>query len=210
MKAQRQQNQEETLLTLARERGMLRARDLDELGIARVYLRRLQQRGLLEPLSRGLYLSTEVSVTEHQSLIEIARRVPQGVVCLLSALVFHNFTTQNPHQIWLAVPNRARTPKLDYPPLRVIRMGDASLNEGVEEHQMPIGETTVTVRVTNPAKTIADCWKFRNKVGLDVAIEASRDAWRQRRFAMSELEYYAKINRVDKVMRPYLEAITFS
>lgn len=202
--------QEEQLLALAQRLGVLRARDLDELGIARVYLRRLQQRGLLEPLSRGLYLSSGADVTEHQSLIEIARRVPQGVVCLLSALVFHNLTTQNPHQIWLAIPNRARTPKLDYPPLRVMRMSDASLNEGVEEHALPIGETKVTVRVTNPAKTVADCWKFRNKVGLDVAIEASRDAWRQRRFTMSELSHYARINRVDKVMRPYLEAITFS
>lgn len=157
-----------------------------------------------------MYLSSGAYVTEHQSFIEVARRVPQGEVCLLSALTFHQLTTQNPHQIWLAIPNRARTPKLSYPLLRVMRMSDASLNEGVEEHALPIGETTVTVRVTNPAKTVADCWKFRNKVGLDVAMEASRDAWRRRLFTMPELGHYAKINRVDKVMRPYMKMLTFS
>lgn len=210
MKAEARHTQEERLLALAQRRGVLRARDLDELGIARVYLRRLQERGLLESLSRGLYLSSGADITEHQSFIEVARRVPQGVVCLLSALTFHQLTTQNPHQVWLAIPSRARTPKLSYPPLRVMRMSDASLDVGVEEHALPIGETTVMVRVTNPAKTVADCWKFRNKVGLDVAIEATRDAWRQRSFGMTELEHYAKINRVDKVMRPYLEMLTFS
>lgn len=203
-------NHDAQTLALAQKRGVLRARDLDEHGIARTYLRRLQERGLLVPLGRGLYLPADAEVTEHQSLIEVARRVPHGVVCLLSALRFHDFTTQEPHEIWLAIESRARTPKFNYPPLRVIRLSGDSWREGVEEHSLVVGEAKVVVRVTNPAKTVADCWKFRNKVGLDVALEALRDGWRQGKFTMDDLWRYAKINRVANVMRPYLEAVTFS
>lgn len=197
-------------LALARKRGVLRARDLQERGIARVYLRRLQERGLLVPLGRGLYLPTDSEVSEHQTLIEVARRVPHGVVCLLSALRFHDFTTQEPHQVWLAIEKRARTPKLDYPPLRVIRLSGEAWRAGVEEHALPVGEAKVIVRVTNPAKTVADCWKFRNKIGMDVALEALREGWRTRQFTMDELWLYAGINRIANVMRPYLEMVTFS
>lgn len=187
---------------------MLRARDLDEHGIARTYLRRLQERGLLVSLGRGLYLPADTEVTEHQSLIEVARRVPHGVVCVLSALRFHDFTTQEPHEVWLAIESRARAPKLLYPPLRVMRLSGDSWREGVEEHALSVGEARVMVRVTNPAKTVADCWKFRHKVGLDVALEALHDGWRQRKFTMDDLWRYAQINRVANVMRPYLESVT--
>ncbi len=203
-------NQDAQALALAQKRGVLRARDLDEHGIARTYLRRLQEQGLLVPLGRGLYLPTNAEVTEHQSLIEVARRVPHGVVCLLSALRFHDFTTQEPHEIWLAIESRARAPKLDYPSLRVMRFSGDAWREGVEEHALVVGEAKVVVRVTSPAKTVADCWKFRNKVGLDVALEALRDGWRQRKFTIDDLWRYAKINRVANVMRPYLESVTFS
>lgn len=203
-------NQDAQALALAQKHGVLRARDLDEHGIARTYLRRLQEQGLLVPLGRGLYLPSDAEVTEHQSLIEVARRVPHGVVCLLSALRFHNFTTQEPHEIWVAIESRARTPKFDYPPLRVMRFGGESWREGVEEHSLAVGEAKVMVRITSPAKTVADCWKFRSKVGLDVALEALRDGCRGRKFTADDLWRYAKINRVANVIRPYLESIAFS
>jgi predicted transcriptional regulator of viral defense system len=204
------QNLDDQTLALAHARGVLRARDLEEHGIARTYLRRLQERGLLVPLGRGLYLPGDAEVTEHQSLIEVARRVPHGVVCLLSALRFHDFTTLEPHQVWLAIESRARTPKLDYPPLRVMRFSGDAWHKGVEEHALMVGKAKVMVRVTSPAKTVADCWKFRSKVGQDVALEALRDGWQGRKFTMDELWHYAKVNRVANVMRPYLEAVTFS
>jgi predicted transcriptional regulator of viral defense system len=203
-------NQDTQALALAQKRGVLRARDLDEHGIARTYLRRLKEQGLLVSLGRGLYLPSDAEVTEHQSLIEVARRVPHGVVCLLSALRFHDFTTQEPYEVWLAIESHARAPKFGYPPLRVVRFGGDSWREGMEEHALAVGEAKVVVRVTNPAKTVADCWKFRNKIGVDVALEALRDGWRQRKFTSDDLWRYAKINRVANVMRPYLEAITFS
>lgn len=210
MRSERRSCQDDQALALARQQGVLRARDLAEHGIARTYLRRLQERGLLVPAGRGLYLPTDAEITEHQTLIEVARRVPHGVICLLSALRFHDFTTQEPHEVWLAIESHARTPKLDYPRLRVVRMSGAAWREGVEAHALPVGEAQVTVRVTNPAKTVADCWKFRNKIGLDVALEALREGWRERRFTVDELWHYARINRVANVLRPYLEMVTFS
>lgn len=210
MKNEVNSEQDAQTLALAQQRGVLRARDLDEHGIARTYLRRLQERGLLVALGQGLYLPADAAVTEHQSLIEVARRVPHGVICLLSALRFHDVTTQEPHQVWLAIENRARAPKFDYPPLRVVRLGGASWREGVEQHGLRVGEVTVAVRITSVAKTVADCWKFRHKIGLDVAIEALHDGWRQRKFTIDELWHYAQINRVSNVVRPYLETVTFS
>lgn len=195
-------------MALARERGVLRARDLDERGLARIYLQRLTERGLLMPLGRGLYLPADADVSEHLSLIEVARRVPHGVVCLLSALRFHEFTTQQPHQVWLAIEQGTRAPRLDYPPLRVVRMSGDAWSEGVEGHTLAVGEAQVEVRITNAAKTVADCWKFRNKIGLDVALEALHEGWRERKFNMDELWHYARINRVTNVMRPYLEMVT--
>jgi predicted transcriptional regulator of viral defense system len=124
-------------------------------------------------------------------------------VCLLSALQFHNLTTQMPHEIWLAIGESARHPKVDYPPLRIARFSAATLTFGVKEHTVD----GVRVRVTNSAKTVADCFKYRNKIGLDVALEALREAWRAKLFTMDELDRYAAICRVQRVMRPYLEAL---
>jgi predicted transcriptional regulator of viral defense system len=129
---------------------------------------------------------------------------------LLSALRFHNFTTQEPRAVWLAIESRTRTPKLDYPPLCVVRMSGAAWREGVESHPLSIGEAQVPVRVTTPAKTVADCWKFRHKIGQDVALEALREGWRERRFTVDELLHYAGIDRVANVLRPYLEMVTLS
>jgi predicted transcriptional regulator of viral defense system len=152
-------------------------------------------------VGRGLYGLTTRPVSAHGTLAEVARRVPKGVVCLLSALRFHDLTTQAPFEVWLAIDNKAATPRLDYPPLRLVRFSGAALTEGVEEHDVD----SVTVRITGVAKTVADCFKYRNKIGLDVALEALREAWNAKRMTSDQIWHYAKIDRVANVMRPYLE-----
>src|SRR5690242_16765955 len=196
-------NNADRTLQLARELGVLRPRDLAKHGIAREYLTRLTQAGLLERTGRGLYVLTDAELTEHHSLAEVAKRVPAGVVCLLSALRFHNLTTQAPFEIWLALPPSVRRPRLDWPPLRVMRFSGPALTEGVEEHIVE----GVPVRVYGVAKTVADTFRYRNKIGLDVALEALRETWRERRATMDELWRYAKVCRVANVMRPYLAAL---
>ena len=191
------------LLDYANTRGLVRPMDLIQHGIPRVALTRAVQSGQLERVSRGLYALPGRTVSAHGSLAEVARRVPKGVVCLLSALRFHDLTTQAPFEVWLAIDNKAGTPKLDYPPLRIVRFSGAALTEGVEEHVID----GVTVRVTDVAKTVADCFKYRNKIGLDVALEALREAWDAKRMTSNEIWYYAKIDRVANVMRPYLESL---
>ena len=191
------------LLDLVRTQGLVRPNDLAPLGIPRVALTRAVQRGQLERVGRGLYGLVARPVSAHGTLAEVARRVPKGVVCLLSALRFHDLTTQAPFEVWLAIDNKAAAPKLDYPPLRLVRFSGAALTEGVEEHVVD----GVTVRVTGVAKTVADCFKYRNKIGLDVALEALRDAWNGKRMTSDEIWHYAKIDRVANVMRPYLESL---
>ena len=193
----------ERLIDLVRNQGLIRPRDLAPLGIPRVSLTRAVRRGQLEPIGRGLYGLPGRPVSAHGVLAEVARRVPKGVVCLLSALRFHGLTTQAPFEVWLAIENKAIAPKLDYPPLRIVRFSGAALTEGVEEHLVD----GVTVRVTGVAKTVADCFKYRNKIGLDVALEALREAWREKRMTSEDLWRYAKVCRVANVMRPYLESL---
>ncbi|HEX6818467.1 MAG TPA: type IV toxin-antitoxin system AbiEi family antitoxin domain-containing protein [Ktedonobacterales bacterium] len=191
------------VLQLAREMGVLRSRDLARYGIAREYLARLTRAGQLERVGRGLYVLADADLTEHHSLAEAAKRVPTGIVCLLSALRFHDLTTQAPFEVWLALPPTARRPRPGSPPLRIVRFSGPALTEGVEEHAIE----GVRVRVYNPAKTVADCFKYRNKLGLDVALEALRETWRERRATMDELWHYAEVCRVATVMRPYLESL---
>jgi predicted transcriptional regulator of viral defense system len=191
------------LLDLVSSKGFVRPSDLDPLGIPRVALTRAIRRGQLERISRGLYRVSERPASANIALAEVSCRVPKGVVCLLSALRFHELTTQAPFEVWLAIDNKAATPKLHYPPLRLVRFSGAALTEGVEEHVVD----GVTVRVTSVAKTVADCFKFRNKIGLDVALEALREAWSARRMTSDEIWRYAKIDRVANVMRPYLESL---
>lgn len=194
----------QSILELATQRGLIRPRDLDERGLPSVALTRLVRQGLLIRVGRGLYALPGRSVSEHGSLAEIARKHPQAVVCLLSALRVHELTTQLPFEVWLAIPNKARAPKMDYPPLRIVRFSGAALTDGIEEH--PIDG--VTVRVTSVARTVADCFKFRNKIGLDVAMEALQEAWRAKRVSMDKLWRYASLCRVSNVMRPYLESLS--
>ncbi len=191
------------VLDLVRNAGVLRPRDLDAYGIPRTYLSRLLAAGKLHRVGRGLYVLPGSNVSEHRSLVEACKRVPKGVVCLLSALRFHELTTQAPFEVWLAIGEKAWRPRVDYPPLRVVRFSAAALASGVEQHQIE----GVTIPVFSPAKTVADCFKYRNKIGLDVAVEALKECWRSRRCTMDELWRYAKVCRVQNVMRPFLESI---
>jgi predicted transcriptional regulator of viral defense system len=190
-------------LELVRKAGVLRPRDLDPYNIPRTYLSRLCAAGKLQRIGRGLYALPGSGATEYHSLAEACKRVPKGVVCLLSALRFHELTTQAPFEIWLAIGEKAWRPRLEYPPLRIVHFSQAALNAGVEEHQIE----GVSVHVYSPAKTVADCFKYRNKIGLDVSIEALRECRRARRCTMDDLWHYSDICRVRNVMRPYLESL---
>lgn len=192
------------VLDLAAERGLIRPRDLTERGLPTVALTRLVRHGRLQRVGRGLYSLPDRPVSEHNALAEVARKHPQAIVCLLSALRFHDLTTQSPFEVWLAIPNKARAPKMDYPPLRIVRFSGAALTRGVEDHVID----GVPVRVTSVARTVADCFKFRNKIGLDVALESLQEAWRAKRASMDELWRYATLCRVANVMRPYMESLS--
>jgi predicted transcriptional regulator of viral defense system len=157
----------------------------------------------LERVSRGVYRLPNRTITEHDGLAVVAAAVPQGAITLLSALQFHQIGTQLPSQVWIALDRRARRPALKYPPLRIVRYSGAALVEGIETHRVE-GQV---VRIYSAAKTIADCFKYRNKVGLEVALEALREGWRARRFTLNELDRYARVCRVQHVMRPYIEAL---
>lgn len=194
----------ERLINLVRSQGLIRPRDLAPLKISRVSLTRAVLRGQLVRVGRGLYGLPGREVSAHGSLAEVARRVPKGIVCLLSALRFHGLSTQAPFEVWLAIENKALAPRMDYPPLRIVRFSGAALTEGIEEHAVD----GVTIRVTGVAKTVADCFKYRNKIGLDVALEGLREAWHAKRMTSDEIWHYAKICRVANVMRPYLDSLT--
>ena len=168
-----------------------------------MYLAQLAKQGLVRKISRGLYATPQRQESEFSSFAEIASKHPKGLVCLVSALSFHGLTTQAPHEVWIAIGNKDRIPAMSYPPLRVVRFGGESLTEGVALHMMD----GVEVKVTNVAKTIADCFKFRNKIGLDVALEALKAAVQSKRVTMDELWHYSQLCRVHNVMRPYLEGL---
>ena len=197
------ETQAERLVRHARDRGMVRARDLRRLRIPTAVLTRLVREGQLIRRSRGVYTVPEHEPTEHTDLAAVATRAPNAAICLLSALRFHELTTQNPFEVWILIGRKAREPAIEHPPLRVIRASGAALREGINVHQIE----GVQVRVTHPAKTVADCFKYRNKVGTDVAIEALRDCWQQRKATMDEIDHYARIDRVANVIRPYLESL---
>ncbi len=181
-----------------------RTRELEAAGISRVRLSLAVEQGFVEKVDRGLYRLARAKVGENHSLAAAVKRVPQGVVCLQSALRFHNFTTQSPHEVWLALPRKAWHPEPGSLPLRFVWFSGPALTEGIEIHRVE----GVDVRVYSPAKTVADCFKYRGKIGLDVALEALREAWRERRCTMDELMHFARICRVANVVRPYAESLT--
>ena len=191
------------ILSLARQKGLLRASDLDVIEAPRVVLTRLTETGLLERVSRGLYRLPSSAGSEYEGLATVAAKVPQAVFCLLTALQFHELTTQLPRQVWIAMPRGSHVPRLDYPPIKMVQMTGAVYTAGIEEHL----RDGVTLRVYSAAKTVADCFKHRNKIGLDVALEALKDARAERMPSADDLWRYAKVCRVANVMRPYLEAI---
>ncbi len=191
------------VIRLAKAQEILRPKDLEAIGVPREYLRRLRDEGVLEQPARGLYVLASSKPTEHQSLVEVCKRVPHSIVCLISALQFHELTTQIPHEVWIALGTKAWAPKLESPRLQVTRYSPTTFAFGVEERR--IGGAVV--RVFNPAKTVADCFKFRNKVGLDVAMEALRDCIQQRKATRDEIWKAAQVCRVANVMRPYLESL---
>jgi len=191
------------LLALARRRALILAADVTRAGIHSQVLTRLVRAGRLERVARGLYRVAGRAVAEHHGLVLAARAAPRGVVCLLSALSFHGIGTEVPFEVWLAIDRRARAPLLRQPPLRVVRFSGGALTEGIETHRIE-GQS---VRVYGVAKTLADLFKYRHKVGLAVALEALREAWRDRRFTMAALTRHARTCRVERVMRPYLESL---
>lgn len=187
-----------------RSLGVFRARDIVAGGYSREYLRRLVGQKQVRQLGRGLYASATFDGDHHLSLVEAAQSVPRGVVCLISALQFHRIGTQSPHQVWLALPRDAHIPRRGVRPYRFCKFSTDSYSFGVEEHSLPGG----TVRVYSPAKTVTDCFKYRNKYGLDVAVEALREGWREKKFTMTELTRAAAVCRVGRVIQPYLEMLT--
>jgi len=183
--------------------GTARSRELVAAGITRSQLSRMVAAGQLVRVARGLYAMPGYQVGEHGALLAVAKRAPGVLFCLLTALRFHELTTQAPFEVWIAIGNKEHPPRLDYPPLRTLRFSAAALTAGVETHRVDGAQ----VRVTSVAKTVVDCFKFRNKIGLDVALEALREARRAKKASADDLWRYAKINRVTNVMRPYLEAV---
>jgi predicted transcriptional regulator of viral defense system len=192
-------------LAFLRSQGLLRPADLQRKGLPPDYLLDFKRQGLAEMVARGMYAPVGHELTENHSYAVVAKRVPHGVICLLSALSFHQLTTQNPSQVWLAVDQKAWAPRLSYPPIGLVRFSGEALTAGVEEHLVE----GVTLHVYSVAKTIVDLFKFRYKVGLDVAMEALRDGLKARRATRDEIMRYARICRVAKVMQPYLESEAF-
>ncbi len=192
-------------LALLRKQGLLRPADLQRKGLPVDYLLDFKRKGLAETVARGIYAPTDHKLTENHSYAVVAKQVPHSVLCLLSALSFHRLTTQNPGKVWLAIGQKSWSPRLSYPPLQVVRFSGEALTAGVEERMVE----GVPLHVYGIAKTIADLFKFRYKIGLDVALEALRDGLKGRRVTRDEIMRYARICRVARVMQPYLESEAF-
>ena len=190
-------------LKLVQKVGILRPRDLEEHGIPRQYLRLLEEEGRIRRSGRGLYTMAGAKITENHTIAEACKLVPHGIVCLLSALRIHGLTTQLPHEVWMALERKARKPAAESPPLRIVRFSGKALTEGVTERKIE----GVVVRLYDPAKTVADCFKYRHKIGLDVAMEALRDCRKQKKATMDQLWKAAKVCRVARIMQPYLESV---
>lgn len=196
-------NETKRAVKLIRTAGAARAGELSDHGVHPMTLRRLVEGGVVERGGRGLYRLAGADVGENYSLILAAKRVPKGVICLLSALRFHDLTTQKPFEVWMAIERGTRRPAMDMPPLRLHYFSGEAFTAGIQEHK----SEGVTLRVYNPAKTVADCFKFRYKIGVDVALEALRDTLKKRKATVDEIWHYAGICRVARVIYPYLEAL---
>lgn len=198
------QNRQQVLSELFDGATVLRSKDLEQRGLSRTRIREAMDAGELERISRGLYALPGAEPSEHHSLVQVARRVPHAAICLLSALRFHDLTSQNPHEVWIAISPKDRKPALEYPSIKVVRYGDERFEIGLENHQL---EGT-HVRIYSVARTVVDLFRYRNKVGLDVALEALKEGWRSRRFTLAEINRIAGLCRMRTVMKPYLESLT--
>ncbi len=196
-------SQKDRVLGLLRERGMARLRELIAAGVNEETVARLERAGHIVRLARGLYQLPDVDFVAEHSLAEAAKLVPKGVVCLISALQYHHLTVQLLPFIWMAIDRTTRKPKVDHPPIRFVRFGGRSLAMGVETHVIE----RVDVRIYDPAKTVVDCFRYRNKIGMDVALESLREAIRQRRARPDDIAHYARGCRAWTVIRPYLESV---
>lgn len=192
------------VLELARRKGLFRLSEATAKGIHPEHIRRLLATGHLTRVGRGLYAFPRQQVTEYHTLAEIAKRVPRGIFCLLTALRFYGLGTQNPREVWLAVDRRAGTPRVDLAPLRLVRLSGAALTSGVEDRKIE----NVPIRITSPARTVVDCFKFRNSIGIDIAIEALKEYRRLRKGTADEIWRQAERLRMTKVVRPYWDAIS--
>lgn len=186
-----------------RSKGIFRLAEARALGLHPEQVRRLTRQGQLTRLGRGLYAQASFAPGEHHTLAEVGKRAPRGIVCLLTALRFHGIGTQHPREVWLTVDRRGGVPRLDVAAVRIVRVSGVALTAGIDEHDVE----GVTVRVTSPARTVVDCFKFRNKIGVDVAVEALRDYRRLRKGTVDELWRQADQLRMTRVMRPYWDAI---
>lgn len=195
-------HKKDKILQLFKRMEILRPRDLVTIDISGSYLNVLASQGVLQRQSRGLYTLPDSRSSEFRSIVEACKLSPNSTVCLLSALRIHDLTTQSPHEVWLAIGQKDRKPQIAYPPIRVVRFSVASRKFGVEKRKIE----GVPIHVYSAAKTVADCFKFRNKIGLDVAIEALRDCRESKKATVDEIWKAAKVCRMANVIRPYLEA----
>jgi len=196
-------SKEQAVVDLAKQLGTIRIKDLLERDIHPEFARRLVSKGFLVRLGRGLYVLADSEITEFHDFAIIGKRIPRGVICLTSALRYHDIGTQLPRKIWLALKEGSAQPRLSYPPVSIVRISGACFSEGIDEQEIE----GIAVKIYNPAKTVADCFKFRNRIGLEAAIEAARECLRGQKTSSDEIYYYAKICRVWNVMKPYLEAM---
>ncbi|WP_419418538.1 type IV toxin-antitoxin system AbiEi family antitoxin domain-containing protein [Legionella sp. D16C41] len=196
-------NYKQKALALVKDKVIARSSELVKEGIPRIVISRLLAEGELKQAGRGIYYIPHLSFSEKESLIIVAKRVPQAIFCLFTALQLHELTTQLPRKLWVAMPVDSHLPRIGYPPIKMVKYSGEAYSAGVEIQEAD----GVQYRVYNIAKTIADCFKHRNKIGMDVAIEALKDAYAQNKVITDELWHYAKICRVANVMRPYIEAI---
>lgn len=186
-----------------KNRGFLKTSQAIELGIHPRTLYKMRDIGLIEAAERGLYRVVSSPIPAYPDLVVVAQKVPHGVICLISALAFHDITTQIPHEVFVALKKGSEKPRIKHPPTKFVWFSEASFNAGIQTKTID----GVSVRIYSPEKTVADCFKFRNKIGLDVAIEALKFCVSKRKASMSQIIKYAKICRVEKVMRPYMEML---
>jgi len=196
-------NKIDQLLELTRHSGIVSTAEVRSQGIHHEYIRQLCGEGKLVRVGRGLYMLPDAEVTVHYGLAQASKAVPKGVICLLSALRFHEIGTEAPHEVWMAIDRRAARPRVKHLKMRIVRYSGKALSEGIGEYIIE----GVSVKIYDPAKTVADCFKYRNKIGLDVALDALRDVIRKRKCTTDKLWHYAKICRITKTIRPYLEAL---